>query len=112
AVVDQITSGRWPGPEVALAPATAPASLAPHLVSLYGKEWAAWKWICLRGAGFPSNMIQSLASPLAAMAATELLESDAAFKRAIENTIVQVRKELACNPEESRRKELYRLLKR
>lgn len=40
---------------------TRPA-LADHLVALPGSEWALWRTICLRGAGFPVEGVRQLAA--------------------------------------------------
>ncbi|HEY2574798.1 MAG TPA: lantibiotic dehydratase [Streptosporangiaceae bacterium] len=55
-------------------PATRPTSrlrevvLAPHLARLSG-DWALWRTVCLRGAGFPVCMLADLGAPALASAA-------------------------------------------
>lgn len=91
---------------------TAQLSRPSHLTTLYGEEWAVWTWVCLRGAGFPCHLVQKLAAPSAAAAATEFIEAEAALKRAIEHAAASARQELTHDLEEGRRKDLHRALKR
>src|SRR5262245_33992707 len=52
---------------------TAPA-LPDHLVPLT-RDWALWRWMCLRGAGFPFAGLTALASPGLAEAADALIDA-------------------------------------
>src|SRR4029077_13658228 len=50
------------GRPVAFAPHAAPeppSALAPHLVPLTG-DWALWRTVCLRGAGFGVHLLEAL----------------------------------------------------
>src|SRR5262245_20732205 len=49
------------------------ASLPPHMVSLGGADWSAWRWAVLRGAGFPADLVLTLAAPEAAARADTLI---------------------------------------
>jgi hypothetical protein len=51
-----------------------------HLIPLGGR-WSLWRWICVRGAGFPFDMLDSLASPALAGAADRLGRADPAAGR-------------------------------
>ena len=53
-----------------------PAPLAPHLVRLTG-DWALWRTVCLRGAGFPVHLLAGLEDTALARAADALLAADA-----------------------------------
>jgi hypothetical protein len=53
-----------------------PGQLAPHLVRLSG-DWALWRMVCLRGAGFPVGLLAGLGAPALASAA-DLVNSGAA----------------------------------
>ncbi|HXM58271.1 MAG TPA: lantibiotic dehydratase [Candidatus Dormibacteraeota bacterium] len=53
------------------------APLPDHLVRV-GRDWAAWRWFCLRGAGFPIEHLADLASPACARAADRLVQAEAA----------------------------------
>ncbi len=44
------------------------AELAPHLVRL-SSDWALWRTVCLRGAGFPVGLLADLGAPALASAA-------------------------------------------
>lgn len=55
-----------------------------HLAKVPGEQWAFWRWICLRGAGFPSDLPQQLAAPeevISAAAAVVEAEEAAALDR-------------------------------
>jgi lantibiotic biosynthesis dehydratase-like protein len=43
--------------------ATEEAPVANHLIGVFGSEWAFWKCVCLRSAGFPFNGIFKLTAP-------------------------------------------------
>lgn len=47
--------------------------LPPHLVRLPNEDWALWKTVCLRSAGFPISLSSIVTSSRAAAAADELL---------------------------------------
>src|SRR5437763_1981806 len=70
---------------------SATGSLPPHLVKIPGEQWAFWRWICLRGAGFPFDLPQQLAAPKELMdAADAVLESEKAAAIARQNALQQV----------------------
>jgi len=52
-------------------------ALPPHMVRLPGTNWAVWRWIGLRGAGFPASEVLKLAAPDCADAADSLLHAEA-----------------------------------
>lgn len=49
--------------------------MSDHLVSLE-HGWSAWKWVVVRGTGFPARQILELAAPEVTAAADELLAAD------------------------------------
>ncbi len=53
-----------------------PAVLAPHLVSLAG-DWALWRTVLLRGAGFPAGLLATLGDEELAVAADAALAAEA-----------------------------------
>jgi len=53
-----------------------PAALAPHLVRLTG-DWALWRTVCLRAAGFPVQLLAALGDPALAQAADATTQADA-----------------------------------
>jgi hypothetical protein len=57
------------------------APLPDHLVRL-GRDWTAWRCVCLRGAGFPIEHLADLASPACARAADRLVEAETAAEKA------------------------------
>ncbi|WP_326559745.1 lantibiotic dehydratase [Micromonospora sp. NBC_01796] len=50
---------------------------APHLTPLVDGEWALWWSVCLRGTGFPFDLLDGLASPALAATADQLITSGA-----------------------------------
>ena len=52
-----------------------PAMLAPHLVRLTG-DWALWRTVCLRGAGFPVHRVAALGDVSLARAADAAIAAD------------------------------------
>ena len=54
-----------------------PSALAPHLVHLTG-DWALWRTVCLRGAGFPYHLLSALGDAGLAQAADAASAADAA----------------------------------
>lgn len=57
-----------------------------HLVPLAASPWALWRWVCVRGAGFPAQDVLQLALPEVAAAARHLLT--------LENTLAQQREQV------------------
>ncbi len=57
--------------------------LPKHLSRLPGGPWAVWRWVALRGAGFPARQVLELASPECAAAADQLshLEEEARWTK-------------------------------
>ena len=54
--------------------------LGEHLVALPGTDWALWRCVCLRGAGFPAAAVLKLATPDCASAADRVLEAEKAVE--------------------------------
>ena len=54
-----------------------PATLAPHLVRLT-EDWALWRTVCLRGAGFPLHLLDALGDTGLARAADAVIAADGA----------------------------------
>jgi hypothetical protein len=82
-----------------------------HLVPIDGNEWAAWNWICVRGAGFPAHLLERLAAPLSLAAAEDLMNARAALKASIKDSVVLVRETLTNVSDPATAKRLYRALK-
>jgi hypothetical protein len=58
------------------------AETPAHLFQLSQREWALWRWVCLRGAGFPADGVLRLSAPAAAAAADLLLSIEARLQQA------------------------------
>jgi hypothetical protein len=71
------------------------AALPAHLVKLLGRHWAVWRWIALRGAGFPAREVLKLAAPECAAAADVLLEAEAELEAVRMQAVDAIRDELA-----------------
>ena len=74
--IDRRTACRAPRGRLP-APRTGQAALAPHLVPLTG-DWALWRTVCLRGAGFPLHLLAALGDTGLASAADAVITADAA----------------------------------
>ena len=59
---------------------------APHLVGL-ADGWTLWRTVCLRGAGFPVPMLESLAATDAAAEVDRFLDTEAAWDEARDRAI-------------------------
>lgn len=55
--------------------------LAEHLVML-AEPWSAWRWVLIRGAGFPFDLLERIAGPAAAEARDTALREEEAFLEA------------------------------
>ena len=85
--------------------------LANHLVKVPGEQWAFWRWVCLRGSGFPSSIPQQLAAPEIASAADRYLAQEKALAETFKAAIETCRTVLDGTTDEAQRKSLYRTLK-
>jgi hypothetical protein len=47
-----------------------------HRISLAGSDWTLWRWLVLRGSGFPANLLDELADVPAADAVAKLLSRE------------------------------------
>jgi len=65
-----------------------------HLVALPGLQWALWRCICLRGAGFPAAQVLKLSTPLCAAVADQVFEAEAVAERATEAAVAEVNRRL------------------
>ncbi len=74
-----------------------------HLFELPGSGWRLWRSICVRGAGFPAQLIEELTSKPAAAAIRDLLDLEANIRRVSEVAIASLESDLASTPSEHRR---------
>jgi hypothetical protein len=70
------------------------ATLPEHLVALPGGEWALWRSLCLRGAGFPAAQVLKLSSPECAAAADQLLDAEDERERIRHEALAEVNKSI------------------
>ena len=59
-----------------------PYTLPDHLIALPDTGWSFWRWLGLRGAGFPASLALQLAMPTCAEAANLLLVQEAKAEEA------------------------------
>ena len=68
------------------------AEEAGHLAAVPGSEWSFWRWVCLRGAGFPSNGVLRLAAtPETIVAAEQAAQAAEALELARGNALQYLR---------------------
>ena len=67
--------------------------LPDHLIALSGGKWALWRWVGLRGAGFPCSVPLKLSAPECAAAADHLLDVEDSVKRARDHALDEFRRE-------------------
>ena len=67
---------------------SAKATLPKHLARLPGGQWALWRWIALRGAGFPAKQVLQLADLECGSAARELIEAEDIAEQVRQETVV------------------------
>jgi len=70
------------------------AELPKHLVSLGNSEWAAWRWVALRGAGFPAASVLKFSAPEYAALADRVIAAEDAAREAKEAALEAVRRTL------------------
>src|SRR5262245_47952139 len=65
--------------------------LPDHLIRLPGSAWTLWRWVALRGAGFPAAQVLALASPECAAAADRIASAERAEQQALEELCAALR---------------------
>jgi Lantibiotic dehydratase, N terminus len=87
--------------------------LPEHLTSLPGGNWALWRWVGLRGAGFPGALVDKLSAPECAAAADRLLQAEEEAQQAQKVAIKLVNAALDAVPydDKARRDRLARAKK-
>ena len=76
--------------------------LPNHLIQMPGNEWALWRWVGLRGAGFPSDWPSRLAAPACAGACDHLIQVEEEKERARNDALKALRQELESSGIENR----------
>lgn len=78
--------------------------LPAHLVRVPGEHWSFWRWICLRGSGFPSWLVKQLGASEAARAADELLAAEQQVQERAAQAVSAFRSAIdsATDPEEKK----------
>src|SRR6202451_383628 len=83
----------------------------PHLMPLYGSQWAVWKWILLRGAGFPLRLLNRLTVDRAAALSEQIIQLEDTFKARLKQTVDTLLQEVKATNDQQRRTQLQRLLR-
>jgi hypothetical protein len=71
---------------------SAKATLPKHLAKLPGGQWALWRWVALRGAGFPAEQVLQLAAPECGAAASDLIEVEDAAEQVRRETVAHFKR--------------------
>lgn len=82
-----------------------------HLVEIPGREWALWRWICLRGSGFPAHLAELLTAINAATLANKIYTLNKAIEIETRNALSAFRAEMNITTDDQRRKQFSRALK-
>ena len=69
-------------------------ALPEHLAWLPGGSWALWRWVGLRGSGFPAAEVRKLADPASAAAADRIIQAEAMAQRALNQALELVNQAL------------------
>jgi hypothetical protein len=56
-------------------------TMPAHVALLADEQWGVWRWVGLRGAGFPANNVLKLADPDCARSADALIDAEAHVER-------------------------------
>jgi hypothetical protein len=71
--------------------ASAKAAMPQHLAELPGGQWALWRWVAVRGAGFPAAQVLQLANPEYSATARELVEAEDAAEQVRRDTVAYLK---------------------
>lgn len=82
-----------------------------HVITFDNRKWAVWRWVCLRGAGFPVEEVLKLSNPAAANAADKILEAEELEFEARESALEIGRHELEVT-DSPERKQAMKLMDR
>ncbi|HET6980481.1 MAG TPA: lantibiotic dehydratase [Pyrinomonadaceae bacterium] len=84
-----------------------------HVISIDNGKWTMWRWVCLRGAGFPVEQVIKLSNPDAASAADKILEAEALESEARQVALQAARNalEVAASDERGRANKLMHRLR-
>ncbi len=85
--------------------------LSDHLIEIAEGQWAIWKWICLRAAGFRSDLTLQLAAPACGAAADRILALESRVEETRQEALITFRSALVRTTDEQTRKSLHRALK-
>lgn len=87
--------------------------LPEHLYRL-NEEWAIWRTVCLRGAGFPASLALELADPACVELADQMIQLEEELERAREKAVAATleRLDLASPEEHDTLKQLMRTLRK
>lgn len=81
-----------------------------HLIRLADSPWGLWRWVGLRGAGFPIDTLLKLAAPECAAAADRFLQAEAEAQRARDTALAAAQARME-NAEGEQRRLLAKAIK-
>jgi lantibiotic biosynthesis dehydratase-like protein len=67
-----------------------PPPMQPHLFPLPGGDWALWRWIALRGSGFPAARVLKLGLPGCAAVADKIISAEEDIREALDRALASV----------------------
>jgi hypothetical protein len=85
-------------------------SIPEHQLELHQTGWAVWRWICLRGAGFPYRILNDLAAPECSRTIDDLLQCERGFEASRNEVLQAIRSELVTVSDVQRRRDLAGLI--
>src|SRR5215218_1490906 len=65
-------------------------TLPAHLALLPDQQWGVWRWVGLRGAGFPASQVLTLADPDCAGSADAVIAAEAQIEHMQSQALVVV----------------------
>src|SRR5689334_17461521 len=68
------------------------AALPKHLARLPGGQWALWRWVALRGAGFSAEQMLQLADDECVRAARQLIDAEDAAEEVRRQTVAHFKR--------------------
>src|SRR4026207_285907 len=81
-----------PAPLPLMVPESEPASLPKHLARLPGGQWALWRWVALRGAGFSADQMLQLADVECVQAVRQLIDAEDAAEQTRRQTVAHFKR--------------------
>jgi hypothetical protein len=85
-------------------------TLSDHLIRLPGSKWAFWKWVALRGSGFPAAEVLKLSVAESVALGDQLLADQESTEQAWEKALSALRRQIV-EADAEKRAELHKALR-